>query len=140
MPDLDMSVARYLRLADLAQRKGQVSGRNRFLLLAAVDACHAGLLSVATLCRNRVLRDEPRHLIRRFPTIPDAIRSEDFQSFARRLARFCSREQAEHLLNDQTNPEFHEDTWESLLEFAKWLMGQPHWTDADSPPDSVKGA
>lgn len=140
MPDWDLSVARYLRLADIAQLKGQLNGRNRFLLLAALDACHAGLLSVATLCRDRVLRDEPRHLIRRFPTIPDAIRSEDFQPFARRLARFCSREQAEHLLKDQTTPDFHEDAWESLPEFAKWLMEQPHWTAAGAGPDPVKGA
>ncbi|MEO1997106.1 MAG: hypothetical protein ABGZ17_17695 [Planctomycetaceae bacterium] len=135
MPDLDMAVIRYLRLADVAQRKGQVSGRNRFLLLAAVDACHAGLLDVATLCRERVLQDEPRHLIGRFATIPDAIRSEDFQPFSRRLARFCSREQAEHLLEQQSADGLPVDEWESIRAFAAWLMEQPHWTPGgdDSP-------
>jgi hypothetical protein len=135
-----MAVIRYLRLADVAQRKGQISGRNRFLLLAAVDACHAGLLDVATLCRERVLQDEPRHLVGRFSTIPDAIRSEDFQPFSRRLVRFCSREQAEHLLEQQSADGLPLDAGESITAFAAWLMEQSHWTSAGDDSQGVTEA
>ena len=140
VPDLDQAVVRYLRLADIAQRKGQISGRNRFLLLAAVDACHTGLLEVATLCREQVLTDEPRHLIGQYATIPDAIRSQDFEPFARRLKRFCSREQAEHLLQQQSETGFAMAEWDSILVYARWMMQQSHWTLKGDDSEAVTEA
>jgi len=45
-----------------------------------------------------VITHNPQHWIRRYPTLPDAIRSEEFASFQTQLAQFCTFEKAEHLL------------------------------------------
>ena len=95
----DLEMLNYVKLAVFSAGKGQPLGRDRFLVLAGAAACHAGLLDIATQCRELVLQDNPQHLIGRFPTFPDAMRSEDFGSLLKHLQRLCPSEQAEYLLN-----------------------------------------
>lgn len=94
----DRDLLNYVKLAALSAGKGQPLGRDRFLVLAGAAACHAGLLDVAARCRELVLHDNPRHLISRFDSFPDALRSEEFTPLLKHLQRLCPLEQAEYLL------------------------------------------
>ena len=99
MSNPDLAMIWYLELAKLSQARRQFAGSDRFLILAGAAACRSGLLEVAEICRERVLRHNPRHLLSRWPTFPDALRSEDFATFQHQLERFCSLEKAESLLS-----------------------------------------
>ena len=100
MSNPDLAMIRYLELAKISQAKRQQAGSDRFLILAGVAACRAGFLDVAGLCRSRVLAHNPHHLLNQWPTLPDAIRSQDFAGFLRQLERFCPTERAEMLLSE----------------------------------------
>jgi len=95
----DLEMLNYVKLAAFSAGKGQLLGRDRFLVLAGAAACHAGLLDIAATCRELVLQDNPQHLLGRFPTFPDALRGEDFCTLWKHLQRLCPPEQAEYLLN-----------------------------------------
>src|SRR5690606_15248068 len=98
MTNSDLALIQYLELAKISQAKKQPAGCGRFLILAGVAACRSGWLDVAESCRTRVLEQNPHHLLNRWPTLPDAIRSSDFSAFLRQLERFCPIERAESIL------------------------------------------
>ncbi|MBM79484.1 MAG: hypothetical protein CMJ78_02680 [Planctomycetaceae bacterium] len=100
MPDHERGMLIFTRLAVISHEKQQAIGRDKFLILAAVEACRAGWLEVSEKCRQLVTESNPLHLLNRYETVADALRSEDFQSFARQLERFCSLERGEHLLTE----------------------------------------
>lgn len=88
----------YVRLAALSQRKQQLGGRDKFLILAGAEACRAGWPEVAKRCRALVLENNPAHLLHRYTSIPEALQDEDFHTYLKQLERFCGLEKAEHLL------------------------------------------
>eukprot|EP00913_Durusdinium_trenchii_P013378 g12559.t1 len=90
----------YLTLARVSDEKQQANGRDRFRILAGVAACRAGCLDVAERCRELVIEGNPKHLLARFPTMPEALREPEFAPFLRQLERFCGYEQAEHFLRE----------------------------------------
>jgi hypothetical protein len=94
----DLALIQYLQLAKISQAKRQQAGSDRFLILAGVAACRSGWLDVAEACRDRVLEHNPHHLLNRWPTLPDAVRSPDFSTFLRQLERLCPVERAETIL------------------------------------------
>jgi hypothetical protein len=98
MPDYEAAMLVYAKLAGMAHAKGQALGRDKFLLLAGLAACRAGWPDVAEECRTLVLRHNPRHLVSRFASLPDALRSAEFTAFDKQLTRWCPYEKAEHLL------------------------------------------
>ena len=98
MSDQDMAMLLFAKLAQLSQTKRQRVGRDKFLILAGAAACRTGYLEVAGRCRELVLANNPAHLLGKSPTFADALRNEAFQTFLKRLQRFCSSEKAEHLL------------------------------------------
>jgi len=97
-------------LAGESRKRGQLQGELRFLILAGIAACHAGHSEVADYCYHRILDINPHHLMSRYASITEALRSEDFQTFSQRLDRFCTYEHAEFLL--QT----HRPDWENLVQ------------------------
>jgi hypothetical protein len=90
----------YARLADVSQRKNQLLGRDKLLVLAAAAACRAGWLEVAARCRELVLEHNASHLFGNFATVPDALRSAEFAPFLKQLERLCGYERAEFLAKD----------------------------------------
>jgi hypothetical protein len=100
MVDHEQAMLAYVRLADVSQRKHQLLGRDKLLILAAGAACRAGWLDVAARCRQLVLMNNPAHLIGNFATVADALRSDDFGPFLKQLERQCGYERAEFLAND----------------------------------------
>ena len=90
----------YVKLAAVSERKHQRTGRDRLLVLATAAAGRAGWIEVADRCRQLVLEHNPAHLIGRFSTAADALRSPDFTPLLNQLERMCSYERAEFLLNE----------------------------------------
>jgi len=90
----------YVRLADVSQRKQQLIGRDKLLVLAAAAACRAGWIDVGQRCRELVLEHNPAHLIGTFPTAADAVRSSDFTPLLNQLERMCGYERAEFLVSE----------------------------------------
>jgi hypothetical protein len=90
----------YARLAEVSQRKHQLIGRDKLLVLAAAAACRAGWLDVGERCRQLVLEHNPAHLIGTYPTAADALRGDDFAPLLNQLERMCSYERAEFLVNE----------------------------------------
>ncbi len=97
MPNHDLEMLTYLKLAELSQRKQNVLGRDKLLVLAGAAACAAGCLSVAERCRAILLQHQPRHQLVRYASFADAMRSEEFVPLMKRLKKLCSFEQAEFL-------------------------------------------
>jgi hypothetical protein len=90
----------YVRLAEVSQRKQQLIGRDKLLVLAAAAACRAGWIDVGERCRELVLEHNPAHLIGTFPTVADALRSSDFTPLLNQLERMCGYERAEFLVSE----------------------------------------
>ncbi len=97
--EYDDQMAAFAKLAEISQVKGQAIPRDKFLLLCGIAACRSGRPDVAARCREMVLAHNSAHLIGHFDTFADALRSEDFQTLAEKLVRFCTFEKAEHLLS-----------------------------------------
>lgn len=108
MIDHERAMLLYLQLADVSRRKQQTGGRDKFLVLAGIEALRGGWPDVAELCRAAVVEDAPRHLLGHYDTFADAMRDADFQPFVRRMERFCPFEQAESLLEGLGLPTSHE--------------------------------
>ncbi len=77
--------AAYKELADWNERQGQLDLRDRFLVLAADAALHAGQSGEAEGLRGRLLRLNPHHLLRPFASFAEALASPDVQSFVGEL-------------------------------------------------------
>jgi len=98
----EIAMLAYARLARLSHAKQQAPGRDRFLVLAGYEACQAGWLEVAARCRELVLGTNSRHLLGKAETFSETIRDPSSRSFFKRLESFCSFEQAEHLLRENS--------------------------------------
>jgi hypothetical protein len=100
MRDHESAMLAYIRLAEVSQQKGQPLGRDKLLVLAAAAACRAGWPEVAERCRRLVLEHNPAHLIGNFPSVADALRSDDFSPLVKQHERLCGYERAEFLVNE----------------------------------------
>ena len=98
MPDHETAMCAYVQLAVISDQKQQALARDRFLLLAGVEACRAGWLDVAECCRAKLIAANPAHQLHRHATLPDALRDTDFQQLVAKWERYCPFEQAEHML------------------------------------------
>ena len=98
MSDHEAAMLNYLTLADWSQRKGQSLPRDKFLLLAGAAACRSGLPDIADYCRRQVLANNTAHLIGRYASFSEALKSDDYRTFEKQLQKFCSAERAEHLV------------------------------------------
>ncbi len=98
MASADHLLGMYLHLARASRLRRQPLVRAKLLILASVQADEMGLDQIAALCRHRVLAQNPRHLVRRWPTVGEAVRTEAFQSHVKQLRRRYSPEKVEHML------------------------------------------
>ena len=92
--------------------------------MSAVTAARAGLPRIAAYCRQHVLEHNPRHLIRRWPTVADALRDGEFQHFLAHLEKRYSPEASEELLRKLSIDLAHErETYFTDEEYAASLLG-----------------
>jgi len=110
-----------VRASDLRQRP---LVRDRLLVLAGVVAVELKLDLIAASCRGRILSHNRAHLLRRWPTMTEAIADEEFQQFVQQLWRRYPLEKAERMLSSlgiQMGQE--RETYFSDLEYAAALLG-----------------
>ena len=75
----------YLHLARASELRRRPQVRDRLLVIAASIAERCKLGRIAAYCRHRVLKHNPGHLIRRWPTIAEALDESDFLHFLKQL-------------------------------------------------------
>lgn len=123
MHDYELALLAFAKLAAIAEAKRQPIGRDKFLLLAGIAACRAGWLEVAARCHALVKQHNPRHLIGRYDSLPDALRDPDFSGFDKQLERWCPYEKAEHLLRAmEITPESLRESGETCGAVALQLL------------------
>ena len=98
MDAFERELLAFARLARISHERRQLGPRDKFLVLTGAAATRAGYPEVASRYRELVLHHNPAHLLKRYASFPDALRNPEFQFFEKQLARFCTYERAEHLL------------------------------------------
>src|SRR5580704_4180491 len=78
MADSEQTLVTYLDLACASQQRRRLSETDKLTVLAAVAATRLGWPEVAEACRDQVLAHNPRHLVRRWPSIEAALATERF--------------------------------------------------------------
>lgn len=104
MHDHEAAMQVYVQLVAICDQKRQPQVRDRFLLLAGVEACRAGWLDVAECCHRRLIASNPAHQAHRFPNFADALRDADFQKLVEHWERYCPFEKAEAMLSELEPP------------------------------------
>ncbi|WP_010582075.1 hypothetical protein [Schlesneria paludicola] len=104
MRDHEMGMQVYVQLAAISDQKQQPLVRDRFLLLAGVEACRAGWPDVAACCHRKLIESNPAHQAKRFMTFADALRDEPFQQLVAHWERYCPFEKAEAMLRELNFP------------------------------------
>ncbi len=122
----------YLHLARASLMRGRPMVRDKLLVLAGIQAHEMGLEPIAALCRLRILSHNPRHLVRRWPTLGEAFDDARFQTYFKQLKRRYSHERIEHML-DSLGIELgrERDAYYSDLEYAASLL--------DTRPEAIEG-
>ncbi|MEX1231936.1 MAG: hypothetical protein WEB58_16945 [Planctomycetaceae bacterium] len=126
----------FLRLALISQQKGQLLPRDKFLILSAVAALKAGYPDVADACRRHVTQNQPSHLLARFRNLSEAMVDAEFQPYLRTLRKFCSFEQAEHLLQNTADAattvslDTERDEYE-CADIARGILADAAWQSPD---------
>ncbi len=114
----------YLHLARASARRNRPQVNAKLMVLAGVVAARMGLQNVAAYCRHAVLQHNPGHMIRRWPTLADALEDSDFLHLLKQLQRQYPQEKAEELLAS-LNIEMagERDTYYTDSEYAAALLG-----------------
>lgn len=98
MADSEQTLVTYLDLACASQQRRRLSETDKLTVLAAVAATRLGWPEVAEACREQVLAHNPRHLVRRWPTIEAALATERFGTYLKHVERQYPPERAEYML------------------------------------------
>lgn len=94
------------------------------LLLAGVTAANMRIDTLANYCRNRILEHSPRHLVGRWPSLPEALVDDEFRSFLKQLRRKYPVEKAEQLLDSLGIEMLNErETYFDDIEYAASILG-----------------
>ena len=104
MRDHEAAMKVYVQLAVISDQKHQPQVRDRFLLLAGVEACRAGWPEVSASCHKKLIASNPAHQAKRHPTFADALRDEDFQQLVAHWERYCPFEKAEAMVRQLNLP------------------------------------
>jgi hypothetical protein len=114
----------YLHLAEASQRRQRPHVRDRMLLISAMIAARMQLPRISAYCRREILIHNPRHLIRRWERVEDAIDHPDFLHLLRSVQRRYPQEKAERLLANLGIERGRErDAYYNDEEYAAALLG-----------------
>jgi len=116
-------LANYLNLARAAKLRRQPLVCDRVLLLAGVIAAQIELEPIAGECRERILANNPGHLIRCWRTIGEALGEEDFQLLVNQLSTRYGPERVERMVEQlELTPQVDRGDFASDGEFAAALL------------------
>ncbi len=126
MDDHDAAMLAFVKLAGVSQSREQLGPRDKFLVLAGAAASRGSHPAVARRCRELLLAHNAAHLLNRYATFEAALEDEEFQTYLRQLARFCSYEKAEHHLAQlDISPDLPNLSAQlSAAEYALLLLGR----------------
>jgi hypothetical protein len=114
----------YLHLARASEQRRRPLVRDKLLLLAGVIAARMELPHIAAYCRKRILEHNRGHMVRRWPTLDDALQDEDFLALLRQAQRRYPLEKAERMLATLGIDMAQErETYYSDNEYAAALLG-----------------
>jgi hypothetical protein len=115
-------------LARASEQRRRPLVRDKMLLLAGVIAARMDLPHIAAYCRKRILEHNRGHMIRRWPTLADALGDDDFLALLRQAQRRYPLEKAERMLANLGIDMAHErETYYTDNEYAAALLGTtPH--------------
>lgn len=99
MAEADRLLGMYLHLARASSMRKQPMVRVKLLVLAGVQAEEMGLGDISALCRHKILVQNARHLVRKWPTIGEALSAESFQTYLKQVRRRYSSEKVEHMVH-----------------------------------------
>ena len=104
VPPTDTSAKVYQELADWYEHKRDGPMRDRFLLLAAASLLSSGHNDEAEKIRLRLLKLNPNHLLKPFPSLAEAVKSRDVREYIDGLRRNYSPPAASQLLESVRGP------------------------------------
>ena len=141
MADVDRLLGMYLHLARASHARQQPMVCDKLLVLAGVQAEKMGLTPISALCRHKILAHNGRHLVRRWPTMAEALGDERFQSYLKQLRRRYSPEKIEHMIASLGIELGRErEAYFSDLEYAAALLdARPEAIDAMLTSDARQG-
>lgn len=117
-------LAVYLHLAKAAWKKLQMPDRDRLFVIAAVHASQMNLETIAQYCRFLILKNNPGHMVRRWPEVREAMMDEDFLYFYKQVHRRFPIEKAESMLAELGIDRANERaTYYDDEEYAAALLG-----------------
>lgn len=93
-------IAMYVQLARVAGMRGRPYVQDRLLLCAALIAAQAEMPKVAALCRERILRHNAQHWLRKFENVELAVEDDDSLGLIRQAQRRYPPERAEQLYSN----------------------------------------
>ncbi len=92
-------VGMYLHLARASKMRQRPHITDRLLVLAGVAAARLKLPRIASHCRRRILKHNPHHAIKRWPSLEEALGDDDFLPLLRQLQRRYPLERIEQMLD-----------------------------------------
>jgi hypothetical protein len=117
-------LAIYLHLARAASYRLRPMVQVKLLLLAAIVAYQLRLLRICAACRTKMLELNRNHMMRRWPTIGDALDDPDFRHFLHQVERRYPLEKAEQMLEGLDIDAANErETYFTDEEYAASLLG-----------------
>ena len=117
-------LAIYLHLARAASHRLRPMAQVRLLLMAAIVAYQLKLLRISAACRAKMLELTSNHMMRRWPTISDALDDPDFRHFLHQVERKYPLEKAEKMMTGLNIDTANErDAYFSDEEYAASLLG-----------------
>jgi hypothetical protein len=132
MAEANRVLGTYLHLARASDLRMKPMVRDKLLVLAGVQAESMGLAEISALCRHKVLAHNARHLVRRWPTLEEALADERFLSYLKQLKRRYSEEKVEHMLETLGIELGRErELYANDLEYAAALLGTEPGTIGD---------
>lgn len=114
----------YLHLARAASRRLRPMAQVRLLLMAAIVAYQLKMHRISEACRAKMLELNQNHMMRRWPTISDALDDDDFRHFLHQVERRYPLEKAEQMMAGLNIDTEHErESYFNDEEYAASLLG-----------------
>ncbi len=88
----------FARLAQAFKNRLQLQDRDRALVMTGVCASMLEMEVIANFCRQLILQNNHGHMLKRFSSFKEALRTEDFVTFLKQVRRKLPTEKAENLL------------------------------------------
>lgn len=115
----------YLHLARNTAQRQQLLIRDKLLVMCGMLAAQLELPSLDHYCRAEILRHNPGHMVRRWPSFQAALADADFQHFLKQIQRRYSLEAVERMILEQGVEigEGERDVYYTDEEYAAAILG-----------------